>query len=200
MADVKKLAPFILKWEGGFVNDPDDLGGATNMGVTMATYKVYCKRKGRPEPAIDDLKHLSNDEWIDILKSLYWDKWKADQIKSQSVANILVDWVWASGHYGIKIPQELLGVTADGIVGKNTLAAVNNYPSQHELFDKIRQARLDYIDRICKSRPVGVTVSITSISKNNDKANSYILCSLTGRVLAPQVPAARRYGRSGIHW
>lgn len=81
MADVKKLAPFILKWEGGFVNDPDDLGGATNMGVTMATYKVYCKRKGRPEPAIDDLKHLSNDEWIDILKSLYWDKWKADQIK-----------------------------------------------------------------------------------------------------------------------
>jgi hypothetical protein len=31
------------------------------------------------------------------LKSLYWDKWKADQIKSQSVANILVDWVWASG-------------------------------------------------------------------------------------------------------
>ena len=56
MADVKKLAPFILKWEGGFVNDPDDLGGATNMGVTMATYKVYCKRKGRPEPAIDDLK------------------------------------------------------------------------------------------------------------------------------------------------
>ena len=34
MADVKKLAPFILKWEGGFVNDPDDLGGATNMGVS----------------------------------------------------------------------------------------------------------------------------------------------------------------------
>lgn len=115
MVDVKKLAPFILKWEGGFVNDPDDLGGATNMGVTMATYRVYCKRKGRPEPAIDDLKHLSNDEWIDILKSLYWDKWKADQIKSQSVANILVDWVWASGNYGIKIPQELLGVTADAL-------------------------------------------------------------------------------------
>ena len=87
------------------------------------------------------------------MKSLYWDKWKADQIKSQSVANILVDWVWASGNYGVKIPQKLLGVTADGIVGKNTLAAVNNYPSQHELFDKIRQERLDYIDRICKSRP-----------------------------------------------
>lgn len=81
MADVKKLAPFILKWEGGFVNDPDDLGGATNMGITIATYRVYRKRKGLPEPTVDDLKHLSNDEWIDVLKSLYWDKWKADQIK-----------------------------------------------------------------------------------------------------------------------
>lgn len=48
MADVKKLAPFIQRWEGGFVDDPDDLGGATNMGVTIATYKVYRKRKGLP--------------------------------------------------------------------------------------------------------------------------------------------------------
>ena len=97
MADVKKLAPFIQRWEGGFVDDPDDLGGATNMGVTIATYKVYRKRKGLSEPTVDYLNHLANNEWIDILKSLYWDKWKADQIKSQSVANILVDWVWASG-------------------------------------------------------------------------------------------------------
>ena len=46
MADVKKLAPFIQRWEGGFVDDPDDLGGATYMGVTITTYKVYRKRKG----------------------------------------------------------------------------------------------------------------------------------------------------------
>ena len=44
MADVRKLAPFILKWEGGFVNDPDDLGGATNMGVTIGTYEAYCRK------------------------------------------------------------------------------------------------------------------------------------------------------------
>ncbi len=31
MANVAKLAPFILKWEGGYVNDSDELGGATNM-------------------------------------------------------------------------------------------------------------------------------------------------------------------------
>ena len=109
MADVRQLAPFILKWEGGFVNDPDDLGGATNMGVTIGTYTEYCKKKGRPTPMVEDLKDLSNEEWTDILKSLYWDRWKADQIQNQSIANILVDWVWASGIYGIKKPQAVLG-------------------------------------------------------------------------------------------
>ena len=53
MADVRKLAPFILKWEGGFVNDPDDLGGATNMGVTIGTYETYCRKKGYPKPTVE---------------------------------------------------------------------------------------------------------------------------------------------------
>ena len=35
MAIVNEFAPFILKWEGGFVDDPVDLGGATNIGVTI---------------------------------------------------------------------------------------------------------------------------------------------------------------------
>lgn len=154
MADVKKLKPFILKWEGGFVNDPTDLGGATNKGVTIGTYKEYHKKKGLPEPTVEDLKKLSDEEWTDILKTYYWNRWKADEIQSRSIANILVDWVWASGVYGIKKPQVLLGVTADGIVGKATLTAINGCPSQHELFHKIKQPRLDFVDGICHSRPV----------------------------------------------
>lgn len=153
MADVNKLVPFILKWEGGFVNDPDDLGGATNKGVTFATYKEYCKKKGRKEPTIEDLKNISVEDWTDIMKGSYWDRWKADQIKNQSVANILVDWVWMSGVHGIKKPQVVLGVKADGLVGPNTINALNSYPSQRELFDRIKQARYAFIDDICKSRP-----------------------------------------------
>ncbi len=121
MADVNKLVPFILRWEGGFVNDPDDLGGATNKGVTIATYEAYCKKKGYPKPTVERLKNLTQEEWTEILKTMYWDRWKADEIKSQSVANILVDWVWASGVHGIKIPQELAGVIPDGIVGPKTI-------------------------------------------------------------------------------
>ena len=91
MANVSKLVPFILKWEGGFVNDPDDLGGATNKGITLSAYETYCYRKGYPKPTVECLKNISDATWMDILKTLYWDKWKADQIVNQSVANILVD-------------------------------------------------------------------------------------------------------------
>ena len=128
MADVRKLAPFILKWEGGFVNDPDDLGGATNMGVTIGTWKSCGYDKdGDGDIDVDDLHLLTREDVVNrVLKPHYWDRWKADLIQDQSVANILVDWVWASGAHGIKIPQRLLGVTADGIVGPKTIAAVNS--------------------------------------------------------------------------
>lgn len=147
-----KLVPFILKWEGGFVDDPDDLGGATNRGVTIGTYATYCKKKGYPAPTVERLKNLSEKDWAEILKTMYWDRWKADEIKSQSVANILVDWVWASGVNGIKIPQKVLGVTADGIVGAKTLAALNAR-NPKELFEGIREARVQFIEDICRKRP-----------------------------------------------
>lgn len=152
MAQVSKLSPFILQWEGGFVNDPDDLGGATNKGVTIGTYEAYCRKKGYPKPTVERLKNLSNQEWEEILKSMYWDRWRADEIKNQSVANILVDWVWASGVHGIKKPQDLVGVIPDGIVGQKTIAAVNS-KNQVELFEAIKDARIAFIDDICRKRP-----------------------------------------------
>ena len=148
MADYRKLKPFILKWEGGYVNDKDDLGGATNKGVTLATFRsVYGQGK-----TANDLRNMTDQQWETIFKKHFWDKWRADEIKDQSVANILVDWLWASGAYGIKIPQRVLGVSVDGIVGAKTIAAVNAKDGK-QFFKEIRQERIDFIDRICTSRP-----------------------------------------------
>ena len=154
MADVRKLAPFILKWEGGFVNDPDDLGGATNMGVTIGAWKSCGYDKdGDGDIDVDDLHLLTREDVVNrVLKPYYWDRWKADSIQDQSVANILVDWIWASGVHGIKIPQDLLGVIPDGIVGPKTLVAVNSR-NPRELFDQIKIARFDFIEDICRKRP-----------------------------------------------
>ena len=154
MAKVEKLAPFILKWEGGFVNDPDDLGGATNMGTTIATWKnVGYDKDGDGDIDVQDLRLLTKDDVINrVLKPHYWDRWKADKIKSQSVANILVDWVWGSGVHGIKKPQDILGVTVDGIVGKETLSAVNSLDPEY-LWILIWKRRELFLYEICEARP-----------------------------------------------
>ena len=171
MANVYKLAPFILKWEGGFVNDPDDLGGATNMGVTISTWKqVGYDKDGDGDIDVDDLHLLTREDVVNrVLKPHYWDRWKADDIKSQSVANILVDWVWASGAHGIKIPQRLLGVSVDGIVGPKTLAAVNAR-NPRELFDMIKIARFDFIEDICRKRPANNKFKRGWMNRINDIA------------------------------
>lgn len=153
MADVTKLIPHILKWEGGFVNDPDDLGHETNKGVTFQTYKLYRRRKRLPEPTVEDLKNISDEEFTDILKSLYWDACLGDRISSQSVANAIVDWAWNSGTKTVvKEVQRILGVKDDGIVGNITLAAINSR-SPLPLFGAIQTARKFYIEEICISRP-----------------------------------------------
>ncbi len=154
MADVRILAPFILSWEGGFSNHPNDRGGATNKGVTIATWRAQGYDKdGDGDIDVDDLRLLTDDDVIKVvLKPHYWNRWKADQIRSQSVANIIVDWVWCSGANGIRPVQQLLGVKVDGLVGPKTLAALNARDPR-QLFAEIKKARVKFIENLVKRRP-----------------------------------------------
>lgn len=154
MADVMKLAPFILSYEGGFVNDPDDAGGATNKGVTIATWrKVGYDKDGDGDIDVADLKLITDEEAVNaVLRPHYWNRWKADQINSQSLANILVDWLWGSGKHGIVIPQRMLGVQADGIVGPKTLAALNS-ADPRSFFAELKAEREQFFLRIVAAKP-----------------------------------------------
>ena len=152
MAKVEILAPYIKKWEGGFVNDPADRGGATNKGITIATFEAYCKAKSLPRPNVERLKRMTDGEWLDILKTMFWDRWQADKIKSQKLANILVDWVWGSGVHGIKIPQAMLGLAPDGVVGAKTIEALNKHDA-FVFFKKLKAKRKEFLQNICKARP-----------------------------------------------
>ena len=152
MSEIKKLAPFVLKWEGGFVNDPLDKGGATNKGVTMAVWqKQGYDKNGDGKIDVKDLKNLSDEDATKIMKKHYWDRCRADEIQDQRVANTLVDWVWCSGAWGIKIPQKMLGLKADGIVGAKTLQAINKAPEN--FLQILYKERQEFLERIVKTNP-----------------------------------------------
>jgi len=126
MADIKKYFPKLLLLEGGFVNDKDDKGGATKFGVTLAAWReIGYDKDGDGDIDAHDIRQLSTEDALMVLKVAYWDRWRADAIKDQKVAEFLVDWVWTSGKWGIVIPQRVLGVDDDGRVGMQTITAVN---------------------------------------------------------------------------
>lgn len=151
MANHQELAPFVLAWEGGFANVPGDRGGATNMGVTIATWQAYCRGRGLAG-TVDTLRRMTRAQWTDIFKQMFWDRWQADRLQDQSLANLLVDWTWASGSHGIRKPQALLGVAADGVVGPKTLAALHARPAR-ELFAELHALRVKFVQDIVKRNP-----------------------------------------------
>lgn len=124
----------------GFANDPDDKGGYTMVGVTLETYKSYCRKKGYPTPTPQRLHDIPFSQWVDILKGMFWDRMNADRIASQGIANMCVDWLWISGTGRIKNIQKILNVKQDGIVGDKTIAAINS-ANIKELFTKLYNAR-----------------------------------------------------------
>lgn len=148
MAKVELLLPKILKWEGGFVNDPVDSGGATNKGVTLETYKAYRKAHGMKTPTVADLKAITNETVMAILKEFYWDKMKADDIANQSIANLCVNMLWGSGTGYIKRIQSVLNVKQDGVVGPVTIGKINGWANQKDLFDRLWNQRKKFFENI----------------------------------------------------
>lgn len=200
MANIEKLVPIIIKWEAGidpdkeenigltakdlfekarstgFSNDPADSGGATMVGVTFDTYKAYrrLRLRNRPQSA-KELKQIKYEEWLDILKTMFWDKMHADDIANQSIANLCVNTVWGSGAGYIKHIQGVLGVKQDGIVGPVTLCKINGWNPQSALFDKLWARRKKFFEDIVErsvadyERKVGRKVTQTELYQYTKK-------------------------------
>ncbi len=114
----------VEKWEGKFVNDPDDPGGATNMGITLATLRAW-----RNAPvSVDDVRHLGRAEALEIFRAKYWNKIDGDELPL-AIAQVCYDAAVLSGPGRAvrQLQQALNGlgrnVEVDGDMGPLTISA-----------------------------------------------------------------------------
>lgn len=125
-----------LIFEGGFVDNIHDLGGATNKGITQRTYNSFRIKK---RLATKSVKFITDAEVHDIYFNMYWKPCKAESMKLP-LAVVQFDTAVLFGVGGaIKFLQEALEVTADGIFGTGTATALqanNNKQIAMKIIDK----------------------------------------------------------------
>ena len=139
-ANFFKSLEIVLKHEGGFVDHPEDPGGATNKGITHKTYSDFL---GRPLEDVSELKNIPDEHVQKIYKNGYWDRVKADQLSS-GVDFCIFDWAVNSGPgRAAKALQKAAMVTQDGAIGPMTLAAVEEELPE-EIIEKITKEREEF--------------------------------------------------------
>lgn len=133
----------LLKHEGGYVNDPNDAGGRTNLGVTQKVYENWVER----DVTEQEMRDLTVEDVAPIYKNNYWDRGKCDDLPS-GVDWCIFDWGVNSGmSRSAKALQRIVGVEADGGIGPMTLQAVNNfYPL--EIITKMHLSRQHFYESL----------------------------------------------------
>ncbi|UPG72801.1 hypothetical protein MVG78_00940 [Roseomonas gilardii subsp. gilardii] len=129
----------VLQQEGGFVNDPQDPGGATNMGITREVLSAFRDRA----VSVEEVRDLSRAEAREIYRARYWTPMRCADLPPGVDLGVFDFGVNAGPSRAVKMLQRAVGVTADGSVGPITLAAARTLESER-LIASFSEARLAY--------------------------------------------------------
>ncbi|MBD3803551.1 MAG: peptidoglycan-binding protein [Thioclava sp.] len=160
MQTVQQIAEAIVAREGGFVNDPDDPGGATNYGVTIGTMRrlgLDLDRNGRVDTG--DVRALTRAQAVEIFVREYFHKPGIDRLPEPLQASVF-DMQVNAGSRAVKILQSVLNdsgcdLAVDGAIGSHTAAAAARVYAAAglDLVDAYAIARRNYYYRLADARP-----------------------------------------------
>lgn len=160
MQTVHEIAHDIVQREGGFVDDPDDPGGATKYGVTIHTMRrLGLDLDGDGDVDRADVRRLEVADAVGIFVRHYFDRPLIGRLPAPLHATVFDMYVNAGGN-AIRILQRLLiafgqDLVVDGVLGPQSLAAaaaVYRDASDH-LVDAYGIARRNYYLRLADKRP-----------------------------------------------
>lgn len=164
MADFTIALAKVRRFEGGYVNDPDDTGGETYAGVARASHpswagwKIIDRYKTTPHTAAQLTQLFDNNPELQKLiasfyRQHYWDTILGDRIEIQLVADNIMDFAVNSGvDRAIKYAQAVVGTTQDGQMGPMTVGAINKLGKTFITFYKM--ARINFLNQIVLKSPV----------------------------------------------
>ncbi len=160
MRSIHDIASQIVAREGGYVNDPDDPGGATKYGVTIGTMRrlgIDIDADGDVDER--DVQALSRDRAISIFIEHYFEKPRISRLPEQLQPSVFDMYVNAGAH-AVRILQKLLvqmrfDVTVDGVIGPQTAAAAQNAQAAapDHFVDAYGVARRNYYYALADKRP-----------------------------------------------
>lgn len=159
MQTVRQIAEEIVAREGGYVNDPDDPGGATNFGVTIHTMRrLGLDLTGDGAITTADVRAMTRDRAVDIFITHYFERPRIAEAPAELQPSLFDMYVNAGGN-AVKILQRLLcdmgySVSVDGVIGPQTLAATRAaaVPDPVALRDAYSVARRNYYFRLADGR------------------------------------------------
>ena len=145
----------LLKHEGGFVNHPEDPGGATNFGVTKRVMQEFLGRA----VSMGEMKALTPDDVKPVYKKLYADKVRFDDLPSGLDWAVLdwavLDWAVNSGPgRAAKALQKIVGAKQDGAIGPMTLQAVENFDAS-ETIEKLHSSPQKFYEGLSHFKTFG---------------------------------------------
>lgn len=167
------ISPIILRHEGGYANRASDKGGPTNHGIAWKTWKKYSKEDLGVEPTLENLKKITPEQAEIIYKKRYWDPSGFNDIKDPKLALMSYDWSITSGGAGKQI-QKLLNsqygqnLKVDGVIGPDTISAMNSVEDSGKLTNSIAEIRKQYYTNLTISDPKNLPNLNGWINRVND--------------------------------
>lgn len=160
MHNVQQIAQDIVAREGGYVNDPDDPGGATNYGVTIHTMRRLGLDLDRDGVVTEqDVRALSREQAVSIFVDHYFRRPRIAELPPVLHATVFDMYVNA-GANAVRILQRLLQdmritVTVDGVIGPQTIAAtqMGQAAAPDHFVDAYGIARRNYYYALADARP-----------------------------------------------
>lgn len=157
---VRQLAEEIVAREGGYVNDPDDPGGATKYGVTIHTMRrLGLDLDGDGAVTASDVRRVSRAQAVEIFLQHYYLKPRIAELPEPLRASVFDMYVNA-GANAVKILQRLLmkmdeDVGVDGVIGPQTIGAATRAAAKapHHIADAYGIARRNYYFALADRRP-----------------------------------------------